>query len=246
MLNRFPAREQGSGLAIGGRIGNAAVVSSSAVSRPVGLVFGLASAALGVSLLAGCGNGSRSETPTTGAYAPITAHPLVSQANRTDPDQGPKASADLYTYVTPLGQNRYRLEVTNTSAAGFVNEFTWFPGPGTKILAVTGATVDRGDKAANCRLTDGKISCRLSLRPPSCTCRGDGGSVAIRFLAKSTGDPARRGTVTFGGRIFVESQTLVPYFVPGSPDQKPSDLSDLPLCAKGQQSSREKPCLPTR
>src|SRR5207247_5699705 len=137
--------------------------------------------------------------------------------------------------------DRYRLEVTNTSATGFVNKFTWFPGPGTKILAVTGTTVE-GKPKESCRLSAGKITCELSLRPPSCTCRGDGGSVSIAFTAKSARSPTN-ARVSFGGRLFVESETPVPYFIPGSADEKPSDLSDLPICAKGQLSTADKPCL---
>jgi hypothetical protein len=197
---------------------------------------------LGLGLLAGCGGG-KSAPPATGADAPIQAGPLTAQKNRFDPDQGPKAGADLYTYVTSLGNGRYRLEVTNTSSTGFINKFTWFPGAGTKILAVTGTTVDQGKRKGSCQLSAGKITCEMSLRPPSCTCRGDGGTVSIAFTAKSVHTGPRGTAVTFGSRLFVEAETPVPYFIPGSPDEKLSDLSDLPLCAKGQLSTAAKPCL---
>jgi hypothetical protein len=130
----------------------------------------------------------------------------------------------------------------NTSTSGFINKFTWFPGPGTTILAVTSARLDKGRGKASCRLVAGKISCELSLRPPKCTCRGDGGTVAIGFTAKRS-PGAESAAITFGSDLFVEAETLVPYFIPSSPEQKPSDLADLPICAQGQASTTSKPCL---
>jgi hypothetical protein len=216
------------------------------VIRRTGLALGGAGAVLGLVLLTGCGGGGGQAARTTpgGPDAPIQASDLVAQADRTDPDQGPKMTSDLYTYVTPLGGDRYRLEVTNTGSRGFINKFTWFPGPGTTVVAVTSTRVDRGGKGA-CRLEAGKISCDLSLRPPTCTCRGDGGTVAVGFTAKN-GASGRTGSTTFGGRVFVEAETLVPYHIPSSPDQKPSDLADLPMCAEDQASTAEKPCQSSR
>jgi hypothetical protein len=218
------------------------LVSSSTVSRrgefTLGLLFVVAWAALG----AGCGGGGGGTTKAQ----PISESNLVG-ARPDSPAvyEHPNAAADAFTIVKPLGGNRYSLEVTNTNSKGFINKFTWFPAAGTKIVAVTGTRLQHAKGPASCALVGGKISCRLSLPPPTCTCRGDGGSVTIAF---ETGSKPTAGgsTPTFGGDLFIAAETLVPYFVPSSPDQKRSDLADVPICAAGQASTEASPCLASR
>lgn len=205
----------------------------------------LATGALVGCLLAGCGGRTESTPSPGGGVAPIKARPLIGQEFRVDPDQGPEASADLLTTLHSLGGDKYRLEVTNTGSVGFVNSFTWFPGPGTRIVAVSNSHVDNSAAKDACALANGNIACVLSLKPPTCTCRGDGGTVSIDFTAKA-GGTARDASVNFGSRMFVGSETPVPYVIPSSPDQKPSDIADLPICRVGQQSTRSDPCLAAR
>ena len=69
----------------------------------------------------------------------------------------------------------------------------------------------------------------MNLKPPTCTCRGDGGRVVISFTAdKSTG---------LGGAVRIDTGTPVLKAIP-SYVQTP----DLPLCAKGQTSTKANPC----
>jgi hypothetical protein len=217
------------------------------VTLRLGFALGVSGAVLGLGIVAGCGGGGEAgPTSTTGADALIKDSTIVGKRpTGGGPYEHPNAAADVYTYVTPLGGDRYRLEVMNTSTSGFINKFTWFPGPGTTILAVTSTRLENGRGKADCRLISGKISCDLSLRPPKCTCRGDGGTVAIGFTAKP-GRGVQSTAVTFGGDLFIEGETLVPYFIPSAPDQKPSDLADIPICADGQVSTDSKPCLASR
>jgi hypothetical protein len=218
------------------------------VRRPRAIGW-LVSAALVACSLAGCGgsgsgNGGAA-SPTNPASAPIKARPLIGQKFRVDPDQGPEASADLLATLVSLGDDKYRLEVTNTSSVGYINAFTWFPGPGTTILSVTNTSVDNEDVTGACSLAKGTIVCATSLKPPTCTCRGDGGTVEIDFRARP-GRTARDASVDFGSRMFVRSETPVPYVIPSSPDQKPSDVADLPACRSGQRSTVAHPCLTSR
>jgi hypothetical protein len=69
--------------------------------------------------------------------------------------------------------------------------------------------------------------------------------VTIAFEAR-TPPTARGASPSFGGDLFVAAETLVPYFIPSSPDQKRSDLADLPICAAGQASTAAHPCLAGR
>jgi hypothetical protein len=189
-----------------------------------------------VAFPAACGGGGQSHIPTTGAYAPIAAAPVIEGINK-DPDQGAKSGLDVIVVTTSLGKGRFQLFVRNTSSIGFINTFRWVPPPDATITAVT--SVSTGD----CRLLNGAISCRLVLRPPSCTCKGDGGSVKIRFTAEI--DLGRNG-LTHGfqyGSLRVDSETPVPYIIPSSPAEKLSQIADLPFCDKGRSSTKAKPCI---
>jgi hypothetical protein len=217
-------------------------LSSVCVRHRFRLALGLAGAAIALGVVTGCG-GDGGRDSSTGADIPIGESSVVgARPGAEDAYEHPNAAADAYTFVTPLGGNRYRLEVTNTSSRGFINKFTWFPGPGTTIVSVTGARLAKNGGEADCRLDAGKISCEVTLRPPKCTCRGDGGTVAIDFTA-TRDKSVRSAAITFGSDLFVEAETLVPYFIPSTPDQKPSDLADLPICAAGHTSTAAKPCL---
>jgi hypothetical protein len=201
-------------------------------------VLGFIGAVLGLCLLAGCGgDGDRSAQPT-GPYAPIKASPMF-RGEFQDPAAGIVSGADASSLVRFLGGNRYQLVVTNTSSIGFINTFTWFPPDGAKIVAVTRS--DNGD----CALSDGAIECTLALRPPTCTCKGDGGTVTIGFTAKT---PSARDGYTHGiglqySSLIITSETPVPYTIPSSPLQKLSDIADLPTCKRGQPSTNAKPCI---
>jgi hypothetical protein len=101
-------------------------------------------------------------------------------------------------------------------------------------------STDNGD----CKLVHGAIACKLALRPPTCTCKGDGGTVKLDFTAEFDRRLVRTGA-TYGaeGFINVTSVTPVPYIIPSNPTQEPSANADLPICKQGQPSTREKPCI---
>jgi hypothetical protein len=126
------------------------------VSRRVELALGVSVVALWVALAAGCGGHEATEQADA---EPISKSNLV--AARPDSPavyEHPNAGADALTIVRPLGRNRYSLEVTNTNSKGFINKFTWFPGPGTRIVAVTGTHLQHAKGPARCVLAGGKIS----------------------------------------------------------------------------------------
>jgi hypothetical protein len=189
---------------------------------------------LGSAFLAGCGGGG--QAPTSGT--PIKASPMF-RGESSDPAAGIVSGADANSLIRSLGHNHYQLVVTNTSAIGFINTFTWTPPAGATILTVSGS--DNGD----CGLSHGAISCQLALRPPTCTCRGDGGTVTIGFTAKvrSSNNGYVHGIGMQYSSFMVTSETPVPYIIPSSAGAKPSANADLPFCKKAERSTAAKPCL---
>jgi hypothetical protein len=92
------------------------------------------------------------------------------------------------------GAHRYRITIQNTSNLGAINAFEWYPPTGVHIVKLIGSSQGR------CRLTGLRgfggnqfptlvlypdVRCEnLDLEAPSCTCRGDGGSLSISFVTK--------------------------------------------------------------
>ena len=108
----------------------------------------------------------------------------------------------------------YQLQVLNTSGIGYLNGFTWTPSPGWKVTSIKSST------GATCSLTPAKkIFCAGTVRPPSCLCTGDGGSVSVEFTAAPT---KKKAGYLFGGgpsQFKVTKMTPVPYLIPGTPDE---------------------------
>ena len=143
--------------------------------------------------------GGHETTPrvsTTGQFAPIAVKrpsvPVI--AGGIPVDLEPLiARKDLGTALTILpGTHRYRLTVSNISSLGAVNSFQWYP-PTTlhivKVLGNTGGTCALrgltgfgGNQFPTLVLHQNVLCDRLDLRPPSCTCRGDGGTMTISFV----------------------------------------------------------------
>jgi len=123
--------------------------------------------------------------------------------------------SDTGIVLTPLDQGRYRLEVQNTSAIGFVNSFTWTPPPGLTITAVTHAS------GGDCALAPkGNISCTGNLQPPTCLCKGDGGTMTIEFAASGGKETARSVTHgSVGAKVRITAMKPVPYQIPSSPQE---------------------------
>ncbi|HZS24949.1 MAG TPA: hypothetical protein VFA30_08170 [Gaiellaceae bacterium] len=153
-------------------------------------------------------------TRTTGPWAPITvarpAVPVIGGGIPVDIDPV-VARTDLSTTLSPLpGKNRYQITVSNTSNVGAINSFQWYPPTGVHIVKVlgssdgdctaTGLTGFGGNQFRTVVLFPNILCDKLDLKPPSCTCLGDGGTMTISFvtdkdLGGSLGD-ARLRTAT--------------------------------------------------
>src|SRR6185503_6384302 len=81
--------------------------------------------------------------PTTGDWVPITVTrpkvPIIAGGIPVDVD--PSVSRiDFGTTLFPLGANKYRMTVFNTSTLGAVNAFQWYPPTGVRITKVIGSS----------------------------------------------------------------------------------------------------------
>jgi hypothetical protein len=154
--------------------------------------------------------------PTTGDWTPITVIrpkvPIIAGGIPVDVD--PTTSrTDFSTTLFPLGANRYRMTVFNTSTLGAVNSFQWYPPPDVRVVKVIGSSRGRCTRAGLTGFGGNQfrtivlypnIFCeQVDLKPATCTCRGDGGAVTITFvtnkgIAVDAGDlRLRTATVAF-------------------------------------------------
>src|SRR6266481_8221720 len=146
------------------------------------LVTGVAvgGVAAGFAIFSDNGGSGLPAMPTTGDYVPISiAHPQNSAI--ADPDSRSRQGQDLATVLSRgAGSHQYRVTVSNVSAIGFINSFSWVPPAGMTIVNVTGSS------SGHCELHAARISCDgVNLKPPTCTCRDDGGQIVISFVANS-------------------------------------------------------------
>jgi hypothetical protein len=143
-------------------------------------------------------DGDESSAPTTGQWEPITVTrpnvPIIGGGVPVDIDPMVHRD-DLSLTLAPLpGTHRYEVTVTNTSDLGAINSFQWFPPAAVRVLELTGSS------EGHCTLTGLKgygggqfptvvlypnVLCdKLDLKPPSCTCLGDGGTVKLTFVTE--------------------------------------------------------------
>jgi len=133
--------------------------------------------------------------PTTGDWVPITVTrpkvPIIAGGIPVDVD--PSVSRiDFGTTLFPLGANKYRMTVFNTSTLGAVNAFQWYPPTGVRIVKVIGSSRGRctsaglsgfgGNQFPTIVLYPNIFCDKLDLKAATCTCRGDGGAVTITFV----------------------------------------------------------------
>jgi hypothetical protein len=196
----------------------------------------------------GGGTSSSAAMPTTGAYAPLTVKaPLIPKAGFNgplvvDPDSTIRQGQDLQMIVTPGSKPlHYTLRFTNASGLGFINSFRWFPPVGVEIAKVVGSTAGRcvatgtaglGGQQFQGVVANPEIKCDdVGLKPPTCTCRGDGGHVDVSIVATKA--------IKLPGSARVDTATPVLKIIPSAPP-----ALDLPTCAKGQTSTAANPCAP--
>jgi hypothetical protein len=201
------------------------------LGRRAGGVLGLcALAVVGVAVavfLVGRGGGSGGDAavrtmPTTGAFAPITVAkpniPLVGGVFLGDPTAD--TGGDMQVVLTNLpGKNHYKLTFSNTSGIGFIDAFQWYPPPGVQVLRVTGQTAGTcalvgltgfGGNQFKTVVLHPNIMCRgVRMKPPSCTCKADGGEASVSFVA--TDNPGLSGVA----RVMAMTPTLkvIPSYV---------------------------------
>jgi hypothetical protein len=210
-----------------------------AVSIDRALRLGLASliAVTAVGVFAGCGGGGGSK-PLNPYANEINPNKTVAHQHGVDPDQFAEGSNDANFVIRSTGNNHYELRVTNTSDVGFINSFTWLAPPQMTITSVTGSS--RG----SCQLADKNIFCgSVAIQPPKCTCES-GGKMTVRFVATIGDAKFNREHGIVGGLagsfLRLGEMTPVPYVIPSYRGQPPVDL---PICAKGQQSTKAEPCV---
>ncbi len=123
---------------------------------------------------------TRPTVPVIGGGIPVDLDPLIE----------PKFFATALTYLP--GKNRYRLTISNASSLGAITSFQWYPPTTTHILKVLGSTAGTctlggltgfGGEQFPTLVLHQNVRCdKLDLKPPSCICRGDGGSMTISFV----------------------------------------------------------------
>jgi len=156
-----------------------------------------------------------------------------------DPDQGAKQGNDANVVVRQLPNGRFELLVQNTSGIGWIDSFQWVPPPGMTVTNISHTSLGA------CKVVAGAISCTARLKTPKCTCR-PGGSMTVDFTATGRdpttqdGHPLTLGVV--GSFLRLTKMSPVPYHIPSWLGGVPTPNSELPLCKRGQKSTKAHPC----
>ncbi len=162
---------------------------------------------------------------TTDPNAPLTVPkpPLIRDGGLilNEPD-----SADqewLSAALSSLsGSHHYQVTVTNTSNIGFIDSFEWYPPSSVRVLKVTGSSVGHctltglsgfgGNQFKTVILYPHILCDQVALKPPTCTCKGDGGSMTISFVLD------REAFASGAARVVTARPVLkvIPSFYPSS------------------------------
>jgi hypothetical protein len=118
--------------------------------------------------------------PVIGGGIPVDLEPLIE----------PKYFSTALTFLP--GTHRYRMAISNASSLGSINSFQWYPPTTTRIVRLLGSSAGTctlgglkgfgGNQFPTLVLHQNVLCDNLDLKPPSCTCRGDGGVVTISFV----------------------------------------------------------------
>jgi hypothetical protein len=210
------------------------------LGRQFGFVGASLAALLAVVTLAACGGGGSggggNEPTAAQLYAQeIQVGTFTRAGQGVDPDEQDRSSPDVTTVVRELGHNRYQIVVQSTTNAGFINSFWWQ----AKDLIITAVT---GSSSGSCQLASAtSLECTgLTIKPPTCTCE-TGGSVTVSFTARNLVPTRGVHYGTVHSILQVGDVTPVPYHIPSYKGS--SSNEDLPLCARGQESTSAKPCV---
>jgi hypothetical protein len=122
----------------------------------------------------------RPSVPIIGGGIPVDLEPVIEPTN----------FATALTFLP--GMHRYRITISNVSSLGAINSFQWYPPISTHIVKVLGSSAGTctlrgltgfgGNQFPTLVLHQNVLCDKLDLKPPSCTCRGDGGAVTISFV----------------------------------------------------------------
>lgn len=171
------------------------------------------------------GGKSGGDGTTTGANAPLTVAkpPLIKDGGLILNEPDSEDQDWLTSGLSPLpGKHRVQVTVTNASNIGFINSFEWYPPTGVQIVKVLGSSEGHcvltglsgfgGDQFRTVLLYPNIFCDGVALRPPTCTCTGDGGSMTISFMLSA--DVSASGAA----RVVTASPTLkvIPSFLPTS------------------------------
>jgi hypothetical protein len=187
-------------------------------------------------LASGCGGGREAgTTDLKSLYAEQIKVPAHAElAAGVDPDDTAASSPQFNTSIAFLGGGHFRLTVTNGSDLGFLNSFTWVHPPQMTITAV------KSSSSGTCRLLSGDIVCTgMAIKPPKCSCL-PGGLASVRFDGHIKTAPGQSYGGVQHGWLRIGNVTPVPYTIPSYLGAAPVDL---PLCAKGTESTEDHPCV---
>jgi hypothetical protein len=127
-----------------------------------------------------------------------------------------------------IGASNWELYVENTNPTKFINVFNWVPPAGLTIRSITSS------EGGTCKLASGNIHCSGNIAPLPCdTCPG--GGMTINFVG--SGFESKWVSTDYGGYWIAYG------WQPGGLTvTSVSSFGDVPLCAKGQISTKAKPC----
>ncbi len=142
------------------------------------------------------GRESAARAPTTGPWAPISVTrpklPVIGGGIPVDIDPMVHRNDLATTLAAMPGTRRYRITISNSSNLGAINSFQWYPPTGVHIVkllgsskgncTLTGLTGFGGNQFPALVLYPDVLCEKVDLKPPSCTCQGDGGAVTISFI----------------------------------------------------------------
>ena len=127
-----------------------------------------------------------------------------------------------------VGAGNWELYVENTNLTKFINRFDWVPPAGLTIRSITGSAGGR------CKVASGNIHCSTSIAPLPCN-KCPGGGMTVDFVG--SGFDSKWMTTDYGGYWIAYG------WQPGSLSVTAvSSFGDVPLCVKGQVTTKVKPC----